>query len=126
MKVQFKSIQVALILWFVFGSLFNLFSWQSIMIGGSGWAGNTPLQSQVVLIMLGAIVTASHLIPARRIALSLKIIAIVILLLGGVLRHFLADSVDYHSSITYVSAIGINLFGSIALCISAFNDWSNS
>lgn len=103
------------ITWFVMATIFNLCSYRIVTLGGTGWAGPTPLIAQFVacvlflVVMLGVFRKTAFIVAAPA--------AIIVLALGGVLRHVAADTALYASLGTRMTAIAINSFGVVAFII---------
>jgi hypothetical protein len=106
----FQKSLVAQGIWFGAASTFNLLSMRAIAQGQVGWAGPTPLTAQIVATLMACVILLGvvHWIKAYRFAAP---VVLVLLFVGGVYRHLVADSADYASSATWAFAIGINLYG---------------
>ena len=110
------------IFWFIAATAFNLASWQANLAGNPGWAGNTPLQAEIFVLMFG-LVTLAAMVGAIRIVKFAGPGVILLLLVGGVARHFLGSTEDYASALTWAVAIGINMFGACAFAWGVFDAW---
>jgi len=104
--------------WFAAASLYNSLSLVAMAQGQQGYAGDaaTTKSAMFAVLFFGATTVAG--ISGRTLTYRiLAPIALILLLVGGVIKHFLLGPADYASFVSWVIAIAINTFGVVAFGI---------
>tara|TARA_Y100001951_G_C11241523_1_gene240787 strand:+ start:567 stop:947 length:381 start_codon:yes stop_codon:yes gene_type:complete len=117
--ISFRNALYAQVIWFIAATIFNVLSIVAMADGQTGWAGPTPVSSQIIATVMAAVIVFGFLAWRRTypVAASLVLVA---LALGGVGRHLYADASAYASTTTWAMAIGINVFGCLAFLAGVF------
>lgn len=118
----FKIFLAGQILWFVAASTYNFLSMRAVMAGQKGWAGDTPVQAEIFVLLFGLIILTGFLKSKTIYRFGLPIV-LLMLVVGGVIRHLQAPPEAYASSAHWIWAIGINLFGSVMLFCGVATIW---
>jgi hypothetical protein len=117
--ISFRNALYAQVIWFLAATIFNVLSIVAIADGQTGWAGPTPASSQVIATIMATIIVFGFL-AWRKTYLIAASVVLIVLALGGVGRHLVADASAYASMTTWAIAIGINVFGCLAFLAGLF------
>lgn len=117
------------LVWAALATSYNIASLVALNQGEQGFAGDAgTTSSAMVSVVLFTLVTMLGLFDKLTLYRILAPIILVLLLLGGVLKHALADAENYASQTLWFTAIAINTFGVAAYAwgvIAAFRVRTN-
>lgn len=104
--------------WLALATLFNAGSALAIANGQPGWAGPSVLGAQAGVGVMALVLVPGLLGWTRAYRVSAGCVGVV-LLVGGVGRHLVADPAVYASALTRVAGVCINLFGVAGFALGA-------
>lgn len=120
MKPWFKAALYMQILWFALALGYNFLSLASMAAGGPGYAGNqvSTVLATVAVLLFGA-VTLAGFMRRKTLYKILSPLVLVMLLVGGVVKHVILGPDSYASYGHWLTAILINVLGVIAYAVGA-------
>lgn len=127
MTVQFKTALWMQTVWFALAVSYNCFSLVSMANGGAGFAGDRAgtISALAAVVLFGAVTLAGFL-RRERLFRVFSPLVVVLLLVGGVLKHLMLGPVSYASYNHWLTAIMINGFGVAAFAFGAALAFSHS
>ena len=112
MKGLFKAALWLQIVWFALAVSYNCLSLASMAVGGRGFAGDqSGTVSALAVVVLFGTVTLTGFIRRKTLYRLFAPAVLVMLLVGGVLKHMMLGPVSYSSYSHWLVAILINAFG---------------
>lgn len=118
----FRRALYAQFVWVMLASGYNCLSLLAISNGDAGFAGDAATtQSAMVAVVIFGAVTLLGLFKRMSIYKVLSPIVVIVLFVGGVLKHVNLGPVTYASEAHWIVAILINAFGVLAFAIGAYS-----
>ena len=115
MTLSFKGTLYAQLAWAAVATGYNVLSLIAISSGEQGFAGDgATTQRAAITVAFFAFVTIAGLAGWSRTYRLLAPLVTLILFAGGVVKHVMVDLAGFASFALWLTAIGINLFGSAA------------
>lgn len=120
MKALFTAALWLQLVWFLLAVTYNCLSLAAMADGGPGFAGDQPttISALIAVFAFGA-VTLTGFMPRKRLYRIAAPIVLVLLLVGGVLKHLTLGPASYASYDHWLAAILINAFGVAAYTFGA-------
>ena len=120
MKPWFKAALYLQIVWFALAIGYNCLSLASMAAGGPGYAGDQAgtVLATVAVFMFGA-VTLAGFMRRKTLYKILSPLVLVMLLVGGVLKHAILGPDSYASYGHWLTAILVNALWVIAYAVGA-------
>ena len=120
MKALFTAALWLQILWFALALSYNCLSPASMAAGGPGFAGGwaTTISALLAVAVFGTVTLTGFMLHKTLYRLFSPLV-VVILLVGGVLKHMMLGPVPYASYGHWLAAILINAFGVAAFALGA-------
>ena len=112
MRALFKAALWLQLVWFALAVSYNCLSLAAMAAGAPGFAGDQPTTvSALIAVFAFAAVTLTGFMPRKRLYRVAAPIVLLLLLVGGVLKHVMLGPASYASHDHWIAAILINGFG---------------
>ncbi|MEP2236625.1 MAG: hypothetical protein ABJM58_07405 [Alteripontixanthobacter sp.] len=117
----------AQIVWVILASGYNFLSLLAISNGHAGFAGDAATtQSAMVAVVIFGAVTLLGLFGRMTIYKVLSPIVVIVLFVGGVLKHISLGPASYASEAHWIVAILINGFGVLAFAMGTYSSFRDA
>lgn len=120
MKALFTAALWLQLIWFALAASYNCLSLATMAGGGAGFAGDPPttISALVAVFVFGAVTLTGFMQRKSPYRVAAPIV-LVLLLVGGVLKHVMLGPASYASYDHWLVAILINAFGVAAYALGA-------